>query len=135
MGATGIIPEVISKHSIQLKSVQWHAGHGRAQHVPTAGELLCFRLRIPIEMNSYQAHITVESAGQLVLSGLPFKKGEKVRVMVETEQSFEARAAESKKRASELFTRVTSAIDNDERIPKLTDEEIAKEIEAYRRGE
>ena len=86
-------------------------------------------------MNSYQAHITVENAGQLVLSGLPFKKGEKVRVVVETEQSFAARAAENKKRTSELFKQVTAQLDRDERIPKMTDKEIANEIAAYRRGE
>jgi predicted DNA-binding antitoxin AbrB/MazE fold protein len=86
-------------------------------------------------MNSYQAHITVEQAGQLVLSGLPFKKGEKVRVVVETEQSFAARAAENKKRASELFKKVTTQLGNDPRLPNLTEAEIANEIAAYRRGE
>ncbi len=86
-------------------------------------------------MNSYQAHITVENAGQLMLSGLPFKKGEKVRVVVETEQSFAARTAENKKRASELFKRITSRLDKDARISNLTEAEISKEIAAYRRGE
>ena len=86
-------------------------------------------------MNSFQAHITVENAGQLVLRGLPFKKGEKVRVVVETERAVEQRRIAEKKRAAELFQSIAARADKDDRLSSLTEEDIGKEIAAYRRGE
>jgi antitoxin component of MazEF toxin-antitoxin module len=86
-------------------------------------------------MNSFQTHITVENAGQLVLRGLPFKPGEKVRVVVESERSIEERRLQEKKRAAELFKNIAARTDSNERFQSLTEAEIAEEIAAYRRGE
>ncbi len=86
-------------------------------------------------MNSFQTHTTVENAGQLVLRGLPFKPGEKVRVVVETEQSIEERRRQEKKRAAELFKSIAARADVNEGFQSLTEAKIAEEIAAYRRGE
>jgi len=86
-------------------------------------------------MHTFQTHITVENAGQLVLRGLPFKPGEKVRVVVETERSIEERRLQEKKRAAELSQSITARTDANERFQSLTEAEIAEEIAAYRRGE
>jgi hypothetical protein len=86
-------------------------------------------------MNSFQTHTTVENAGQLVLRGLPFKPGEKVRVVVESERSIEERRLQEKERAAELFQSIAARSDKDEHFQSLTEAEIAEEIAAYRRGE
>jgi predicted DNA-binding antitoxin AbrB/MazE fold protein len=86
-------------------------------------------------MNSFQTHITVESAGQLVLRGLPFKPGEKVRVVVESERSIEERRLLEKKRALELFQSIAARTDTNDRFQSLTEADITEEIAAYRRGE
>ena len=86
-------------------------------------------------MNAFQANITVEDAGQIVLQNLPFRKGERVHVLVESERGMEERRQSEKRRASELFQKVADRMDGDEHFQSLTEKEIAEEIAAYRRGE
>ena len=79
-------------------------------------------------MNAYKRYLTIEDPNHIVLSGLPFKPGQRVEVII-LAQDKEKEALASKLR--QLF-KETQALHQDS---PLTDEEIAAEIEAYRRGE
>ncbi len=79
-------------------------------------------------MNAYKTYVTIADPKQLVLSDLPFQAGQKVEVIILAEDNHRVSlAAELKKLFKEI--QATHA-DN-----PLTEEEIAAEIEAYRRGE
>lgn len=76
-------------------------------------------------MNAYKTYITITDPKQVVLSDLPFQAGQRVEVIILTEDNQRATlAAELKKLFKEI--QATHA-DN-----PLTEEEIAAEIEAYR---
>jgi hypothetical protein len=79
-------------------------------------------------MNAYKKSITIEDPNQLVLSDLPFQPGQRVKVIILAEDNERAALAQ---RLQELF-KETQALHADN---PMTDEEIASEIEAYRRGE
>lgn len=79
-------------------------------------------------MNAYKKYITIEDPNHVVLSGLPFQPGQRVEVIVLAED--DNRSAISQK-LKDLFDR-TQAIPG---VQDITEEEIAAEIEAYRRGE
>lgn len=79
-------------------------------------------------MNAYKTYITIEDPKQVVLSDLPFQAGQRVEVIILARDSQRAALGEKLK---QLFQE-TQAIHADN---PLTDEEIAAEIEAYRRGE
>lgn len=79
-------------------------------------------------MNAYKKYITIEDPNHVVLSGLPFQPGQRVEVIVLAED--DNRTAISQK-LKDLFDR-TQAISG---VQDITEEEIAAEIEAYRRGE
>jgi antitoxin ParD1/3/4 len=79
-------------------------------------------------MNAYKQYLTIEDPNHMVLSGLPFKPGQRVEVIILAED-FERETLAEKLR--QLF-KETQALHQDN---PLTDEEIAAEIEAYRRGE
>ena len=79
-------------------------------------------------MNAYKTYVTVTDSQELVLSNLPFKPGQKVEVIVLSED--ETRKDVSQ-RLKQLFDE-TQAIPG---IQDITEEEIKAEIEAYRRGE
>ena len=79
-------------------------------------------------MNAYKKYITIEDPNHVVLSDLPFKPGQRVEVIILSEDN--ERVALSQK-LRELF-KETQAIHADN---PMTEEEIAAEIEAYRRGE
>ena len=79
-------------------------------------------------MNAYKKYITIEDPNRVVLSDLPFKPGQRVEVIILAEDS--DRSAISEK-LRDLFDR-TQAISG---IQDITEDEIAAEIEAYRRGE
>ncbi|MDZ8080321.1 MAG: hypothetical protein RMX35_14775 [Nostoc sp. DcaGUA01] len=79
-------------------------------------------------MNVYKTYITIADPKQLVLSDLPFKAGQRVEVIILTEDNQKVTLAEELKK---LFKEI-QVIHADN---PLTDEEIAAEIEAYRRGE
>ena len=79
-------------------------------------------------MNAYKTYVTVTDSQELVLSNLPFQPGQKVEVIVLAEDNKGAMLAEKMKK---LFKEIQALhADN-----PITEEEIAAEIEAYRRGE
>jgi antitoxin ParD1/3/4 len=79
-------------------------------------------------MNAYKKYITIEDPNHMVLSGLPFKAGQRVEVIILAEDKERETLAE---KLRQLF-KETQALHQDN---PLTDEEIATEIEAYRRGQ
>jgi len=74
-------------------------------------------------MNAYKTYITIADPKLLVLSDLPFQAGQKVEVIILAEDNQRATLAEELKK---LFKHTDNP---------LTEEEIAAEIEAYRRGQ
>ncbi|HBB33238.1 MAG TPA: hypothetical protein DC064_15925 [Cyanobacteria bacterium UBA9273] len=79
-------------------------------------------------MNAYKKYITIEDPKRVVLSDLPFQPGQRVEVIILAEDS--ERAA-LRQRLQALF-KETQALHADN---PMTEEEIAAEIEAYRRGQ
>ncbi|BAZ84777.1 hypothetical protein [Dolichospermum compactum] len=79
-------------------------------------------------MNAYKTYITIEDPKQVVLSDLPFQVGQRVEIIVLAEDNPQV-AISNKLR--NLFDK-TQAISG---VEEVTDEDIAAEIEAYRRGE
>lgn len=77
-------------------------------------------------MNAYKKYITIEDPNHMVLSGLPFQPGQRVEVIILAEDRERETLAE---KLRQLF-KETQALHQDN---PLTDEEIAAEIEAYRR--
>ena len=78
-------------------------------------------------MNAYKTYITIADPKQLVLSDLPFKAGQRVEVIILTDDNQRVALAEELKK---LFKEI-QAIHADN---PLNDKEIVAEIEAYRRG-
>lgn len=79
-------------------------------------------------MNAYKKYLTIEDPNQVVLSNLPFQPGQRVEVII---------LAEDNERAI-LSQKVHALFDKTQALPgvqDITEEEIAAEIEAYRRGE
>lgn len=79
-------------------------------------------------MNAYKKYITIEDPNHVVLSDLPFLPGQRVEVIILTENNEKVVLAQ---KLRELL-KETQALHADN---PLTEEEIAAEIEAYRRGE
>jgi len=79
-------------------------------------------------MTAYKTFITIDDPDQVVLSNLPFQKGQRVRVVMLTEEDETAIASQHFR---ELF-RATQALPE---VAEITDEEILAEIAAHRRGE
>ncbi|MBR8837424.1 MAG: hypothetical protein DSM106950_26295 [Stigonema ocellatum SAG 48.90 = DSM 106950] len=79
-------------------------------------------------MNAYKTYVTIEDPNHVVLSNLPFQPGQRVEVIILTENN---ERAEISKKVRDLFDK-TQAIPG---VQKITEEEITAEIEAYRRGE
>ena len=79
-------------------------------------------------MNAYKTYITIENPKQVVLSDLPFQVGQRVEIIVLAEDNPQDTIS---KKLRNLFDK-TQAIPG---VEQVTDEEIAAEIEAYRRGE
>ncbi len=78
-------------------------------------------------MNAYKKYITIEDPNRVVLSDLPFKPGQRVEVIILAEDSDHAIS----EKLRDLFDK-TQAIPG---VQDITEDEIAAEIEAYRRGE
>lgn len=82
-------------------------------------------------MNCYQTHITIEDPNQIILSNLPFQKGQKVEIIISPYQEDKSQVQqelELGERWEKFMTKIqTLSVDN-----PLTEEEIAAEIEAYR---
>lgn len=79
-------------------------------------------------MNAYKKSITIEDPNRVVLSELPFQPGQRVKVIILAEDNERVALAQ---RLQALF-KETQALHADN---PMTEEEIAAEIEAYRRGE
>jgi hypothetical protein len=79
-------------------------------------------------MNAYKTYITIENPKQVVLSDLPFQIGQRVEIIVLAEDNPQ----------DTISNKLRNLFDKTQAIPgveQVTDEEIAAEIEAYRRGE
>jgi hypothetical protein len=79
-------------------------------------------------MNAYKKHITIEDPNNVVLSGLPFQPGQRVEIIILASENPRA----------EISQKLRNLFDKTQEIPgiqDITEEEIAAEIEAYRRGE
>ncbi len=79
-------------------------------------------------MNAYKKYITIEDPNHVVLSDLPFKPGQRVEVIILAEDSDRFVISE---KLRDLFAK-TQALPG---VQDITEDEIAAEIEAYRRGE
>lgn len=79
-------------------------------------------------MNAYKTYITIENPKQVVLSDLPFQVGQRVEIIVLAEDNPQ----------DTISNKLRNLFDKTQAIPgveQVKDEEIAAEIEAYRRGE
>jgi hypothetical protein len=79
-------------------------------------------------MNAYKTYITIEDPKQVVLSDLPFQVGQRVEIIVLAEDNPQ----------DTISNKLRNLFDKTQAIPgveDITDEDIAAEIEAYRRGE
>lgn len=79
-------------------------------------------------MTAYKTYVTIQDPNQLVLADLPFQPGQKVEVRIKVIDEKHLAAAQ---KLQALF-KETQAMPSSQEI---TEEEIAAEIEAYRRGE
>ncbi len=79
-------------------------------------------------MTTYKTFITIEDPNQVVLSNLPFQKGQRVKVVLLAEDDDNAALGQ---KFHNLF-KETQALPG---VSEITEEEIAAEIKAYRRGE
>ncbi|MEX2217929.1 MAG: hypothetical protein WD749_04145 [Phycisphaerales bacterium] len=77
-------------------------------------------------MVAHERHITVTEAGQVLVSGLPVRPGQRVRVTVAVEEESREQLAA---RLREFFKQVQGR----PQVQRLTDDEIAREIEQHRR--
>ena len=79
-------------------------------------------------MNAYKTYITIEDPKQVVLSDLPFQVGQRVEIIVLAEDNPQ----------DTISNKLRNLFDKTQAIPgveEVTEEDIAAEIEAYRRGE
>jgi len=79
-------------------------------------------------MTSYKTIITIEDPDQVVLSNLPFEKGQRVRVVLLTED--DKRAA-----IGQTFRTLFKETQTLPGVNEITEDVIAAEIAAHRRGE
>lgn len=77
-------------------------------------------------MIAYKRYVTIQDPQQVVLSDLPFRAGQRVKVVMIAEEDVNARVTALKN----LFA-ATQALPQ---VKVLTEDEIAAEIEAYRAG-
>lgn len=88
--------------------------------------MIAFLVEVPME--TYKTFITIEDPNQVILSNLPFQKGQRVRVVILGEDN--ERSAVSQK-----FRRLFRATQTLPGVSAVTEADITAEIEAYRRGE
>jgi len=79
-------------------------------------------------MTTYKTFITIEDPDQVVLSNLPFEKGQRVRVVLLTED--DKRAA-----IGQTFRTLFKETQTLPGVNEITEDVIAAEIAAHRRGE
>ena len=76
-------------------------------------------------MVAYEAHITITDPRKIILVDLPFRAGQQVKVIIEIED--EGRA-ERLRQWKQLFKEIQAL----PQVQGITEEDIAKEIAAYR---
>jgi hypothetical protein len=79
-------------------------------------------------MTAYKALITIEDPAHVVLSDLPFKKGQRVRVLILTED-------DERTVISQRFRTLFEETQTLQGVSEIIEEEIVAEIAAHRRGE
>lgn len=79
-------------------------------------------------MKAYRAYMTVTDARQVVLSDVPFQPGQIVEVLVLAQDAERALAL----RQLDTLLQRTQALPH---VQELTDDDIAAEIAAYRKGQ
>ena len=77
-------------------------------------------------MKEFRTSLTIKDPKQLVLSNLPFSEGQEVDVVVIAKDGMDARAQQFKN-----LLKVTQSLPQ---AQSLTEEEIIREVEAYRSG-
>ncbi|HEY6172298.1 MAG TPA: hypothetical protein VIX80_08580 [Candidatus Kapabacteria bacterium] len=84
-------------------------------------------------MRTYETNIVVNDPSQVVLTNIPFKKGETVHITIQNET--EEMRLSRKAKAYEAWDKLSGLLGANDQFQELTEEEIAEEIAAYRRGE
>lgn len=79
-------------------------------------------------MKAYKTYLTVTDPKQVILSNLPFRAGEKVEIVVLGAE--DSNPAERMSRLQELFKETQSL----PQVQALSEEDILREVEAYRNG-
>ena len=79
-------------------------------------------------MNAYKKYITIEDPNNIVLSGLPFQRGQRVEIIILAQEN---PRAEINRKLRNLFDKTQE----NPGVQEITEEEIAVEIEAYHCGE
>jgi hypothetical protein len=77
-------------------------------------------------MKEFRTSLTIKDPKSVVLSDLPFSEGQEVEVVVVAKDEIDTRARQLKD-----LLKATQTLPN---APTLTDEDIAREIDAYRNG-
>ncbi|MEL7039052.1 MAG: hypothetical protein AAFO04_26105 [Cyanobacteria bacterium J06592_8] len=94
-------------------------------------------------MTTYKKTLIIEDPQQLVLRDLPFKAGQKVRVIILTESSEQSQITppynegDGTDRWSEQGEKLRALLKDTQALPSsqaITEEEIAAEIDAVRQG-
>ena len=94
-------------------------------------QVLALRIKIKtlekIAMFAYKKYVTIEDPSKVVLSDLPFQAGQRVEVIILVENNPKAALAQNLR---ELLKETQALHANN----PMTEEEIAAEIEVYRKG-
>jgi hypothetical protein len=91
--------------------------------VTLGGFLVEEELRV---MTTYKLDLTIEDPEQLIISNLPFQRGDRVEIIISTKEREERKALVGE--LKDLFKRTQSLPSS----KAITEEEIEAEIEAYR---
>ncbi|MFM7447388.1 MAG: hypothetical protein ACKO24_02165 [Leptolyngbyaceae cyanobacterium] len=79
-------------------------------------------------MAIYKTFITIDNPQEVVLSNLPFEAGQRVKVVILSDEDEEAIISQ---RFRDLFKKTQSLPE----VEDITDEEILEEIDAYRQSQ
>ncbi len=77
-------------------------------------------------MKEFRTSLTIKDPKQVILSDLPFSEGQEVEVVVVAKAEMETRVRELKD-----LLKATQSLPH---VQTLTDEDITREVEAYRNG-
>lgn len=82
-------------------------------------------------MQAYKTVVTITDPQQLILTNLPFRKGQRVEVVLLENESVSSGSVNSRAELQSLFAE-TQALPH---IQNLSDDEIWAEVEQYRAGQ